>query len=99
MKQLAANMPLDTVETVAKVVKGPTEVKVIVTAEFGCITPAHERHIVKQGSGSNLDRAVRDAIHIIFTDKKLRGKKAERILQSCRMTVQFISSGEKENES
>jgi hypothetical protein len=52
--------------------------------------PAHDAFITKQGEGSNLDRAVRDAVLNLFKDTRLKGKKADNILP-VKLTVALIS--------
>lgn len=65
---------------------------VMVTAEFINITPAHARYITKEGSGSNLSRAVRDAVANVFNDPRLKGQKAKNTLPA-KMTIQFNRQG------
>ncbi len=55
-------------------------INVIVKGKFPTIKPAHQAFIERRGEGSNLDRAVRDAIANIFSDDRFRGKRATNIL-------------------
>lgn len=80
-------------EPKAKTAKAKATIFVMVTAEFPNITPAHERYITKQGEGSNLSRAVRDAVANVFTDPRLKGKKARTTLPA-KMTIQFSRQGD-----
>jgi len=64
---------------------------VIVTAEFRNFTPPHKRFVTKAGQGSNLDRAVRDAVQNIFKDDRLKNKKAANLLP-CKMVIQIGGS-------
>lgn len=52
---------------------------VTVSAHFPQMKPAHNAFIVKTGSGSNLRRAVNDAVNNIFADERLKGLRANTI--------------------
>ena len=54
--------------------------KVIINAKFTNMKPAHHAFIQAKGAGSNLDRAVRDAVKNLFADARLKGKKKGSLL-------------------
>jgi hypothetical protein len=93
MKPLQPNQEAEAQGAKAKSPKAKSTIFVMVTAEFPNITPAHARYITKQGEGSNLSRAVRDAVANVFADPRLRGKRAASTLPA-KMTVQFNRQGE-----
>jgi hypothetical protein len=66
-------------------------IKVMASAKFPHIKPAHHAFITKEGTGSNLDRAARDAVQNIFKDERLKGKKAKNILP---VTITFTQYDE-----
>jgi hypothetical protein len=55
-------------------------IQVTVSGKFPKIKPAHLAFITKTGEGSNLDRAIRDAIQNIFADQRFKGKRANNIM-------------------
>jgi hypothetical protein len=55
-------------------------VTVLIKAHFPQMKPAHHAFISKQGSGSSLDIAIRDAMHNIMIDERLKGKRAANIV-------------------
>jgi hypothetical protein len=64
-------------------------INVTINAHFPQMKPAHDAFITKQGEGSNLDRAVRDAVSNIFSDERLKGKKADNIMP-VKLTVAVV---------
>lgn len=54
-------------------------IKVIVSAKFPQMKPAHNAFIQKTGEGSNYDRAIRNAIQNLFSDERLKGKKKDNL--------------------
>lgn len=67
--------------------------KVILNAKFPGMKPAHDAFIQKTGSGSNLDRAVRDGVQELFKDKRLKGKRKQDILPFTLTIVGVEESG------
>ena len=58
-------------------ITGEPKYKVIATAEFINMTPAHKRHVTKNGGGSSLRTAATDALDNVLKDdrvKRLRNK-------------------------
>lgn len=49
--------------------------KVMVTAEFVNLVPAHNRYITKQGSGTTVPIAIKRAIDEVFDDPRLKRKR------------------------
>jgi hypothetical protein len=72
-------------------------INVILKAHFPQMKPAHHADIAKQGSGSNLDRAIRDAVQNVFTDERLKGKRYENILPA-RFTVNIFQKVQEDDE-
>ncbi|MFN6965153.1 MAG: hypothetical protein ACK4S4_15515 [Pyrinomonadaceae bacterium] len=66
-----------------------TTLKVTASAKFPQMRPAHNAFITKTGEGTNLDRAVRDAVHNLLTDDRLKGKRASNILPVTIVVQQF----------
>lgn len=69
--------------------KAPKRYKVIATAEFINYKPAHERWITKQGEGSSIRTACKDAI-----DNILSTPKAKAIRNKLPFKVVFQEGGE-----
>jgi hypothetical protein len=73
---------------------------VTVGAKFLQMKPAHNHFIQKQGAGSNMRRAVNDAITKIYADDRLKGKR-ETELAPATFTVAVYKTyeeGGKDNE-
>jgi hypothetical protein len=71
---------------------------VIAKAHFPHIKPAHYAFISKQGEGSNLDRAVRDAVANIFKDERLKGMRADNIMPATIKIALFAAVQEEDGE-
>ena len=54
--------------------------KVYISAKFASMKPAHHAFIQAKGEGSNLDRAVRNAVQNLFADARLKGKRKEDLM-------------------
>lgn len=81
-------------ETQSSTQRSKSEIRVSLSAQLNI--PGDNR-FVKLGNGSNLDRAVRDAVHNLFTDKRLRGKRASTILPA-KITLMSDMFDDKEND-
>ena len=66
---------------------------VIVTAEFVNLTPAHKRHITKQGEGSTVSVAVGRAFDQIMRDERVKGR---RVTFPIKIVVQDMKGGGEE---
>lgn len=56
--------------------------------------PAHKAFIVKHGEGSNLDRAVRDAVHNILSDAQFKGLRVKNILPMQITLQEYLEYGD-----
>lgn len=70
---------------------------VTVNGKFPQMKPAHHAHITKQGQGSNLRRAINDAVTSIFADERLKGKRTT-VLSPCSFTVAVYDAVEVSDE-
>ena len=75
-----------------------TNISVVVSAKFPQAKPAHHAFIQKTGTGTNLNRAVRDAVNNIFTDSRLKGKRASNVLPAV-FTINTMEMCDAEEES
>jgi len=73
-----------------------SQINVIVNAHFPKMKPSYHADICKQGTGSNLDRAIRDAVSHVFTDERLKGKRYDSILPA-RFTVNVFQKIEEDD--
>lgn len=51
--------------------------KIIATAEFKMMTPAHKRHVTKQGEGSSIRTACTDALDRVLKDDRVKALRAK----------------------
>lgn len=70
-------------------------IKVIASAKFPQMKPAHHAFIQKTGEGSNFDRAVRNAVQNLFADERLKGKKKDNLSP---LTITFALCQENSEE-
>lgn len=59
--------------------------KVIITAEFVNLVPAHARYITKEGEGTSMPVAIDRAVKAIFKDERLKRK---RVALPIKMVIQ-----------
>jgi hypothetical protein len=93
MKPLDPSQPLPADEPTEKKPKAPRQINVSVLAHFPLMKPSHRADVSKQGQGSNVRRAVNDAVNKIFADDRLKGKRAN-VLTPFKLTVaSYVTTG------
>jgi hypothetical protein len=69
------------------------KIRVVASSHFPQIKPAHHAFIDATGEGSNLDRALRDAVQNVFKSPHLKGRKTVNLLPA-KITFNIIPQGE-----